>query len=214
MVRVLRLLSAAVLVASLGIAPSAFATSIAALSVEQMVDASDVVATGTVRAVRSEWVSDRRIITYAEIELDSVSKGLADVGDFVTVESPGGVLDDGTMSNVEFAARYSVGERTLVFLCEKRQGTSFGTVGMALGKFTVKQDPATGSDMIVRFTLPYTQEFDARFVPNPPRPERISLNSMLERVRSRALLGWDGAPIPGVSDEHLRAINKLQPGVK
>ena len=214
MVRLPRFLTAAVFVAAMASAPSAHATTLAALSVDQMVDASDIVATGTVRSVHSEWIGERRIVTYAEIELDGVSKGYADAGDFVTVESPGGVLDDGTMQSVESAARYSVDERVLVFLCEKRHGTSFGTVGMGMGKYTVKQDPLSGQNMIVHFTLPYSQAFDARFVPNPPRDQRVMLQTMTERVEARAELGWDGKPIPGVSDEHLRAINKLQAGVK
>lgn len=214
MVRLPRFLLVASLTAFMAWGTPAHATSIAPLTVEQMVDASDIIATGIVRSVHAELISERRIVTYAEIEVDGVSKGIAEVGDFVTVESPGGVLDDGMMSNVEAAARYSVGERVLVFLCEKRQGTSFGTVGMTKGKFTIKQDPRDGSDMLVQFTLPYTKAFDARFVPNPPAASRVGLSAMVDRVEARVEQGWDGRSIPGVSDAKLREINKLQSGVK
>jgi hypothetical protein len=33
-------------------------------------------------------------------------------------------------------------------------------------------------------------------------------------VRARVDLGWDGQPIPGISAERLRTINRIQPGVR
>jgi hypothetical protein len=135
------------------------------------------------------------------------------VNDYVTVETPGGVMD-GSVADVPLAARYSEGEDVLVFLDEKRHGTAFGTVGMYLGKYTIKPNPADGAPMVVRFTVPWHQTFDARFVPNPPKAERQSLQMLEDGVRARVSLGWDGQPIPGASTAHLREINHLQPGVR
>ena len=54
----------------------------------------------------------------------------------------------------------------------------------------------------------------ARFIPVPPVDQRVTLGTLESRVRARIALGWDGKPIPGASNEHLRAINTVQPGVR
>ena len=102
----------------------------------------------------------------------------------------------------------------MLYLASRRFGAAYGTVGMMMGKFTIKQNPADGSDMVVRFTVAFPREYDARFIPNPAKDERVSLVSMETAVLKRVTEGWDGNPIPGVSASHLREINKLQPGVK
>ena len=50
---------------------------------------------------------------------------------------------------------------------------------------------------MVNFSVPYTEEFDARFVPAPPKEERVSLSSFAAAVQARVELGWDGQGIPG-----------------
>lgn len=207
-----RLALAAALV--VGLAGPAQATSLAPLSVDQMTDASDLIVRGTVERTWSDIdMSSGHIVSYADIRVTHGVKGAVTAGDFLTVETPGGVID-GDVALVDAAARYAEGEDVFLFLAEKRLGTSYGTVGMFLGKFTVKLDPQDGQPMIVRFTVPWDQRFDARFVPNPPVAERVSVTSFEQRVQARVAAGWDGTPIPGMSPVKLRQINKLQPGVR
>jgi hypothetical protein len=204
--------------------PPAIATSIAPLTLDQLVDASDAIVIGTVRHVGSYIDTTGRVYTEAEVEVGEVLKGQRQAGvsanDWLVVESPGGSLDAATATEVWGAARYSTDERVLLFLDEKRFGTAWGTVGMSHGKFTIRQNPAAeaiqgdSADMVVRFTLPYSRPYDARFIPNPPAAERVSLATMKAAIADRVDQGWDGKPIPGVSNEHLREINTLQPGVK
>lgn len=210
-VRMIAVLGLAALAA--GPAPAA-ATTLAPLTHDQMVDASDLIVEGTVVKTWVESTQNGHVYTRVQLQVEAVLKGDVAIGELVTLESPGGVLADGTVANVGLAARYAVGERTLVYLAEKRHGTMYGTVGMMMGKFTIKQNPADGSDMIVRFTLPYTKKWDPRFLPNPVVDERVALKSMEASVAARVAQGWDGQPIAGVSAEHLRLINKRQPGVK
>jgi hypothetical protein len=212
-----RLVLAAALAVGAGVAgvqfPEAQATTLAPLSVEQMTDAADLIVRGTVLDVHTDLDDSGYVFTYATVRVDESIKGYAAAGDVLTVESPGGVYD-GAVANTESAARYSRDEEVFLFVTEKRHGTAFGTVGLYLGKYTVKQNPLDGTPMVVRFTVPYTQTFDARFVPNPPAAERVSVDALRARVAARIEAGWDGAPIPGVSAERLRKINKLQPGVR
>jgi hypothetical protein len=193
--------------------PEAQATTLAPLSVEQMTDAADLIVRGTVLDVHTDLDESGYVFTYATVRVEESIKGYAAAGDVLTVESPGGVYD-GAVANTESAARYSKDEEVFLFVTEKRHGTAFGTIGLYLGKYTVKQNPVDGAPMVVRFTVPYTQAFDARFVPNPPAAERVSVEALRSRVNARIDAGWDGAPIPGVSSERLHKINKLQPGVR
>ncbi|MEN9784870.1 MAG: hypothetical protein RLZZ299_134 [Pseudomonadota bacterium] len=210
--RVLSRLVLLVLVPAM-LAQPAGATSLARLSVEQMTDASDLVVRGEVVAIDTD-VDDRgQVVSHAEIRVAEGLKGHVSAGDHVTVETPGGALET-YVARVDGAARYSVGEQVFVFLSEKRGGTSYGTVGMFLGKYTVKQDPRTGADMAVQFTVPWGQVYDARFIPNPPASERLGAATLADRVRARVTAGWDGEPIPGADPARLRQINSLQPGVR
>lgn len=203
------------LVAALAVAvlSPAAATTLAALSVEQMTDASDLVVRGT---VESTWVDEDdhgHVWTRALVRVDSVVKGAADPGDYVTVESAGGTYG-GLTAIVPGAARYSVGEDTLLFLTDKPVHDAYGTVAMGLGKYTVRPDPRDGTPILVQFTIPQDKAYDARFIPFPAVAERVPLSAMEAQIRARVELGWDGKPIPGISADRLRAINKLQPGVR
>ena len=113
---------------------------------------------------------------------------------------------DGQVGNVEYAPRYSVDEEVVMFLSQRANG-EYTPVGLSLGKYTVKQNPADGAPMVVRFTVPLDRAYDARFIPNPPAAERVPLEAFKASIVSRAAEGWDGRPIPGISAEALRAIS-------
>lgn len=211
----MRLLHRLAIVATLAVATvaPAHATTVAPLSVEQMVDASDLVVRGSVESVWVEADAKGRIWTRASVRVLETMKGSADVDDYVTVEAAGGVLGTDVML-VPGSARYSVGEEAVLFLTDKPSRGVYGTVAMGLGKYTVRPDPRDGNPILVQFMLSQDKAYDARFLPAPPVEERVSLDAMETRIRARAELGWDGQPIPGLSAERLRAMNKLQPGVK
>lgn len=211
----MRSLARLVIVAALAVAAltPASATTVAPLTLDQMTDASDLVVRGTVESVWVEESDAGRIWTRALVRVDASIKGHADVNDYVTVESAGGTLGTRT-TLVPGAARYSVGEEALLFLADKPSKGVYGTVGMGVGKFTVRPSPVDGTPLVVRFVLSQDKAYDARFLPVPPVGQQVTLASIESSVRSRAALGWDGSSIPGISDAKLRTINRLQPGVR
>lgn len=207
-----RLLGAAlVLGASVAWVSPASATTLYKMSPDQMTDASDVIVQGTVTRVWTEVV-DRYVYTRAELTVEKVFKGEVEA-ERIVLESLGGTWQ-GRTYDVDGAARYDEGERVFAFLAEHERHGAYTPVAMTLGKYTIRQNPSDGSDMLVQFSVPYSQDFDARFVPAPPKAERVSLSSMVSTVEARVELGWDGQPIPGVSLDHLRSINRLQNGVR
>lgn len=207
----MRSLAPFVVLLGLALSAPAGATTLARLTPDQMTDAADYVVRGTVTAVWTEQDAGGNVWTKARVDVAESFKN--DAPAELVVESLGGEYR-GLVLEVEYAARYDVGEDVVLFLSRIGGGERFTTVAMYAGKYTVRTNPADGSEMVVHFSLPYAREYDHRFVPNPPVDQRVSLESLESAVRARAELGWDGQPIPGVSAERLRSINKLQTGVK
>lgn len=211
----MRSLARLVIVAALAVATvsPASATTVAPLTLDQMTDASDLVVRGTVESVWVEEDARGYAWTRAEVRVDASFKGNADVGDYVTVEAAGGTLA-GRTTLVPGSARYSVGEETVLFLTDKPSKGVYGTVGMGVGKFTVRPHPLDGTPIVMRFVLAQDKAYDARFLPLPPAEQQVTLAAIENGVRTRATLGWDGQAIPGISNDRLRTINRLQPGVR
>jgi hypothetical protein len=204
---ILRLATAIGIFAAAG---GASATVLAPLTTEQKVDAADAIVQGRVTGVTA--VLDHGVVwTRADIEVETVLKGAPPAR--LVVESAGGVLN-GEVYEVDAAARYAVDEDVVLFLSSHPSRGTWGTVGMALGKYTVRQDPATGGEMVVQYTVPYTRAWDPRFIPHPAVADRVGLDTFEDGVRARVALGWDGKPIPGISSDRLLQINRLQPGVR
>lgn len=191
------------------LATPAHATSIAPLSMEQKVDGSDLIVRGNVTDV---WTGSDRfgLTTHIIVQVEKILKGTA--ASEIEIVVPGGEID-GSISYVDGAPRYGVGEHVLLLLNSRSDGT-YLNVALAGGKFTIKQNPADGSDMVVQFFVPYDRPWDHRFIPNPAVADRVSLSAMEKRLTDRVTLGWDGNPIPGASQDHLREINRLQTGVR
>lgn len=193
-------------------APPVEATTLVPLSVEQMTDNADYVVRGTIVEVWTERDAARgHLFTRAQIEVASVLKG-PDAPQTLVIEQVGGVvLNDYEL--VPLAARFSVGEEAYFFLEELSPG-HLSPVGMYQGKFTVRMNPATSEEMVVRFTVPQDAWYDHNFIPHPPADQRVAAADLERVVQRRVEQGWDGVVLPGADPQKLRRINKLQPGVK
>lgn len=192
---------------SLAVAPpSAHATTLAELSVEQLTDASTWIARGTITEVWTE-VDDRdRVWTRARLDVSRVLKGPSSPDELI-LDSLGGVHTDGRVTIVHAAARYSPEEEVIVFLDEIRHGTRLAPVGMFLGKYTIRRAPGDDRQHVQRWHGKTLEHYDGRFLPHPAAERRVYLDDLMSRVESRLDTGWDGQPIPGLSATELEKIN-------
>lgn len=185
--------------------PEAHATSLADLSVEQLTDASTYVVRGTITRVWSEVDANQRVWTRAELAVGHVFKGPARPKTLV-IDSLGG-FHDGSLLEVDQAARYAAGEEIIVFLDTIQFGARLVPVGKFQGKFTVQHATDVDRDVVFRFTAPTRQAYDARFLPAPDASERVYAEELTGRIETRVRAGWDGQPIPGLNADKLREVN-------
>ena len=111
---------------------------------------------------------------------------------------------------VESVARFSIGEEGYFFVEELASGRSV-TAGMYQGKYNIIFDPYSRQELAVRFSVDPRRDFDHRFIPLPPKKNRVSTDDFEQTIEEAVDNGWDGQPIPGVSLEKLERINKKQP---
>lgn len=205
------LLGAMLLAMGLGSPRDAAATTLSPLTIEQMTVASDLIVRGVVTEVWTEKDAKGRIWTRAQVEINEVIKGDSATR-AVIVDQLGGQLNN-DLAVVHGAARFSVGEDAFLFLETLGSGHTV-PVGMFQGKYTVRIDPDSGREMLVRWANPQGHAYDHRFIPHPAPDQRVFVDDLEDQVLTGIERGWDGQPIPGADPTRLSRINKLQPGVK
>ena len=121
-----------------------------ALSVEDMVNQSDVIAIGNCVETRSVWV-DRTMVTLATVSITENLKG--NVSSTITVELPGGI--DANRA-VPIAVTYpgaptlTPGENAFLFLTATGEvAGSYNVAGFSQGKFSIVTDE-DGEQMVSR----------------------------------------------------------------
>ena len=128
-----------------------------ALSLEDMVDQSDVIAIGNCLDIRSVWV-DRTLVTLATVSVSETLKG-TETGN-VTVVLPGGVDANRQVPvavSYPGAPRMTPGEDVFLFLnSDVDYGLGYNVAGFAQGKFSIVNDedgqPVVSRDL-TRMTL-------------------------------------------------------------
>ena len=146
-----------------GLGSQARADTLTELSVEQMTDASDLIVRGTVTQVFPEMDERGNVWTRAQVEISEVLKGESETR-AVMVDQVGGVYGN-KYSVVRLASRFSVGEEAIFFLEHLRSGRT-SVVGWYQGKFTVRVDPDSTEEMLVRFTISQDRPYHCQNVPN------------------------------------------------
>lgn len=211
-----RLLAVAAFAAGLGLASLALrpvdadATVLAPLTLDQRVDAAEYIVRGTVADIWTELDGNGLVWTRVLIEVDEALKGQP--GDTLLVSEPGGTYGS-FRTVVSGVAAWDVGEDVVAFASERGEGR-IQLVGMISGKYTLRLDPVTRQEVAQRWAPPGNQPYDHRFIPPPSAADRLLADDLLQDIRDRLELGWDGQPIPGIPTERLRRVNKLQAGVK
>jgi hypothetical protein len=120
-----------------------------ALSIEDMVNQSDVIAIGNVLETRSVWI-DRNLVTLATVAVSESLKGTP--GETLTVVLPGGV-DANRKIPVAMtypgAPRLTPGENAFLFLSSDSEVGGYNVTGFAQGKFSIVNDE-DGEPMVSR----------------------------------------------------------------
>jgi hypothetical protein len=140
--------------------------------VEQLARRADVIVIGDVVSAVGAWDAARtNISTRIEVAVAETLKGAA--ASTLSFIQLGGRVGD-LVTTVAGAATFDAGERVLVFL-ERRQDGSLRLSDPFHGKFRIERDAATGRDDAVRST-------------GAPSVDRIPLDQVRAQVR-RALGG-------------------------
>lgn len=183
--------------------PTASATTIAPLTDVQMTDAATHIVRGEVTEVWTELDSQDLLWTRARLSVSQVLKG-PDVDELI-IDSLGGISAD-QIATVEGAARFSEGENVLVFLDTISEGR-LTPVSMFRGKYTIRRAPGERKSYVRRWHGRLNSNYDARFLPHPPAKKRVYLDDLVDQVQARLDTGWDGKPIPGISNTRLETVN-------
>ena len=112
-----------------------------ALSLEDMVDQSDVIAIGNCSSTRSAWV-DGTLVTLATVSISETLKG--EGSESLTVVVPGGVDANRQVPvavSYPGAPRITPGENVFLFLnSDVDYGLGYNVAGFAQGKFSIVDD--------------------------------------------------------------------------
>ncbi|MEQ1565574.1 MAG: hypothetical protein ABMA64_08050 [Myxococcota bacterium] len=189
----------------LGVASApAEATTFSPLTIEQYTDASAYIVEGTVLEVWTDLEADSGMVwTRARVAVSDTLKG-PDRPVELVVSSPGGAFGDYEM-HVPAAAVFSPQEEVFLFVAD-RDGR-LTVVGSFQGKYSIRRAPGDSRSYVRTWHTSRNVPFDARFLPHPAPEDRLYLEDLRSQVRAQLDRPWDGAPIPGASQQYLEAIN-------
>jgi len=127
------------------LASAASATVFQPTSDRQLVDRSDAVVVATVRDAASHVRADGYVVTDYRFDVEQTLKGAA--AGTITVSEIGGAAGS-RFTFISDSASYTPGERVMVFLRKRGDGTYF-TTSMAMGKFSFTRT-ARGESVVTR----------------------------------------------------------------
>jgi hypothetical protein len=152
------------------------------LSIEQLSENSTLVVHGTVLSKGCQRDPAGRIYTRVALQVAEVWKGSLTQNPFPIVHG-GGILGD-EKATVSGQVEYGIGEEVVAFLVLNQRGEGV-TLGLAQGKFHVRQDPGTGERLVHNpfhgGVDPGSQTVSRN--DRPPTQQRLSLAELKRRVR-------------------------------
>jgi hypothetical protein len=121
-------------------ATEAAASTVVAMSLEEMSERAESIFLGRVTGTRADWNAERtRIYTYVTFEVSRYLKGGSD-SRVATVRLLGGRVGP-YLASIPGSPRFDVGEEVLLFLAGGKARVPT-VLGLSLGKFTIAADPS------------------------------------------------------------------------
>jgi hypothetical protein len=152
------------------------------LSIEQMTRESALVVQAIVLSKSCQRDSAGRIFTKVELEVTEVWKGALSKNHLAVVHG-GGILGD-RKATVSGQVEYGLGEEVVVFLVLNHRDEGV-TVGLAQGKFHIKQEAATGEKLAHNLFHGETdtRSRDVSALDSLPTKRRLTVAELKRRVR-------------------------------
>ncbi len=204
--RAAQALLAALLLALPGLAQ---ATTMYEFNHSELTYVADLVAEAVVESASPERVEGSLFLrTVTDLRLVQVHKGDLMEGDIVTLPLIGGALN-GEQTTLPSAARFTPGERVLVFLETWEEG--WRPIGMSQGVWTLVEEPGSGQDLLLKVQRDYDlPAFDEAQVQLPPPAQRKYAAPLLQQIRSEVLDAHVPTyePIPGLPAQKDRRFKK------
>lgn len=167
--------------AALSPAP-ARATTFAPTTEDERIDAAELIVRGVVKEIWCEEDHNGVIWTRAQVEVSRVYKGQLQERS-VVVEQLGGTYAGRSM-RVDGVARFNIDEEVVLMMDRAKNG-HLRTVGMTMGKFTVRLDPYSRGEIVQQFQVPLERPYDHRFLPLPAEGQRHALSDLEARIQRR-----------------------------
>jgi hypothetical protein len=164
------------------LASASRATQFTPLSIEQLAQESALVVQGKVVSKTCQRDPDGRIFTKVELAIAEVWKGSLPTNRFIVVHG-GGILGD-RKSTVSGQVEYGIGEEVVAFIVVNQHGEGV-TLGLAQGKFQIRQEAGTGERLANNLFHgePASRSRDASASNNLPAQRRLTLAELKRRVR-------------------------------
>ena len=173
------LITSVLLSTCLLLVPTAKATVLVAMNVEDLAANSPVVVVADVNHVRMDYnPAKTKIYTRVLITPTEVMRG--EVVGTIELKLLGGQVDD-VVARMPGAPNFEAGERVLIFLEPREDGDGYLVVGMFQGKLTVYKDPQTGLQMVQEPQLSKGVSL-VDTAPAPSQPRTLKLASVRELV--------------------------------
>ena len=118
------------------------------LSIGELTTVADTIVVGRVSGAEAETGAAGTIHTRVALDVEQVLKGRARAGAPITIVQPGGDVG-GVTATVADAPTFEPGERVLVFLTRRPDGT-LRVAHLFQGKFSVESNPTTRQPQAVR----------------------------------------------------------------
>lgn len=187
---------------------TAHATSIAPLTVGQMTDASTWIVRGTIVETWTDLDANGRVWSHARVQVAETFKGF-DSPAFVVIDQIGGQYGS-VVVDVGGTAGMTPTEDILAFLYQDPETGRVGLVGKFRGKYAIRRAPGETRSYVRHTAIPSSGRYDGRFLTHPPPERRLYLEDILAQVRDQLAVGWNGDPIPGLSDADLARLNTIE----